>query len=69
MTINIEQSFLTEKALDYALLSELAYATWSNGEPSTNKDKWSKLIEKGYTFVDYTNDPLTGFSATIFQGK
>lgn len=67
MTININESFLTEKALDYAKLSELAYATWTNGTPSENARKWQDLVDKGYSFVDYTNDPLTGFSATIFQ--
>lgn len=67
MTINIEQSFLTEKALDYAKLSQLAYAIWTNGVPSENASVWQELFDRGYRFVDYTNDPLTGFSATIFQ--
>jgi hypothetical protein len=30
MTVSIENSFLTEKALDYAKLSSLAYLTWDN---------------------------------------
>jgi len=83
MTININESFLTEKALDYANLSDLAYATWiKQGNSwvldSDQKDfsrynkMWKELADpetgKGYTIVDHTpNDPLTGFSATIFQ--
>jgi len=87
MAINIDESFLTEKALDYAKLSELAYADWKWGSNGWELDAYDekkqlkkgydryldiwrglKAPEKGYTIVDHTpNDPLTGFSATIFQ--
>jgi len=88
MTININESFITEKALDYAKLSDLAYGLWKYTGQGWVLDKdayeedeklneyydhekmWRELKapEKGYTIVDHTpNDPLTGFSATIFQ--
>ena len=88
MTININESFITEKALDYAKLSDLAYGLWKYtgqgwvlDKDAYEEDKklkeyyehdkiWRELKapEKGYTIVDHTpNDPLTGFSATIFQ--
>ena len=83
MTININESFMTEKALDYAKLSDLAYAEWIDqggswvlkprqDNYSYYEERWKELADpetgKGYTIVDHTpNDPLTGFSATIFQ--
>ena len=82
MTININESFLTEKALDYAKLSDLAYAKWirqgnswildpDQKDFSRYKEIWKELADletgKGYTIVDHTpNDWLSGFSATIF---
>jgi len=80
MTISVENSFLSEKALDYAQLSRLAYAEWKWKYEEFNdvlkwqwlpdpeyKKMWKKMVGKGYNFSYYTNDPATGFSATIFQ--
>jgi len=82
MTVNINESFLTEKALDYAKLSDLAYAKWIKQgaswilDPdqerfSYYRDMWDELHdEKDYTIADHkANDPLTGFSGTIFQNN
>jgi hypothetical protein len=30
MAVTVTESFLTEKALDYEVLSDLAYASWDN---------------------------------------
>ena len=67
----INNSYLAEKAQDYAKLSELAYANWVfNGTewlPTENADQWNAMYDKGYRFVAFhPNDP-TGFSATVFQ--
>jgi len=76
MTISAENSFLSEKALDYARLSQFAYAEWSyvlsDGRwqwlpDSKYRKDWAEMVTKGYSFGYYTNDPATGFSATIFQ--
>ena len=40
MSVDINNSMLTEKALDYAKLSDLAYATWKYEE----KEKGSSLL-------------------------
>lgn len=51
----------------FILLSNLAYADWSNGVPSDNNDNWNTLYKKGYRFVaQCPNDPATGYSGTIF---
>ena len=55
MTININESFLTEKALDYAKLSELAYADWklgSNGWELDAYDENNKLKEGYDRYLD-----------------
>ncbi len=68
MTINVENSFTTEKAHDYAMLSEMAYANWSlNGIPDDNTTIWKQLSRvKGYLFVAQYTDYDTGYSGTIF---
>jgi hypothetical protein len=68
MTVNINNSFLTNKATDYAILSRLAYAGWSdNGVPSKEyKQIWENMSNKGYQFVAYCSDEATGYSGTIF---
>ncbi|WP_028895926.1 hypothetical protein [Syntrophorhabdus aromaticivorans] len=72
---DVNNSFSTAKAKDYAVLSELAYAKWSfiNGEwiPAETKHKilWNEMYDKGYSVSNYTTDPgnpTSGFSATIF---
>ncbi len=76
MTVSIENSFLTEKALDYAKLSSLAYAEWSNGvlvKDQPNYDYYLKLWQdlssasKGYSVVDYYPNDSSGYSCTIFK--
>lgn len=44
MSVDINNSMLTEKALDYAKLSDLAYATWKfNGTEWLPDAKYTKL--------------------------
>jgi hypothetical protein len=57
MAVDINYSFLTSKAIDYAMLSELAYASWSNGVPSDYNADWLNLQKKGYIFIDQYTDP------------
>jgi pimeloyl-ACP methyl ester carboxylesterase len=72
--ILINNSFLTERARDYAALSELAYADWYYDEgvnaimPSEYKALWLELKNKGYSFVEQKkNDSATGYSGTLFE--
>ena len=69
MSVNLTTSFLTEKALDYAKLANLAYADWStDGSPSKFSELWLELSGKGYRYVaqsPYHNDPTTGYSGVM----
>jgi hypothetical protein len=73
--ISINNSFLTERARDYAALSDLAYADWSyNGKEwvpnSGYKQLWDEMKEKGYSFVNQKrNVNATGYSGTLFGYK
>lgn len=83
MSVDINSSMLTEKALDYAKLSSLAYAEWIKQDGTwilkpnqpgytVYDDLWRALYNKGYRVSDhYPNNPYTGYSGTIFeyQGK
>lgn len=71
--ISTENSFLTDRARDYAALSDLAYAEWqyANGQWIIRKgqndatyyeDLWDKMKKKGYTVIHYQPD-LTDKSA------
>ena len=58
MAITVTDSFLTEKAMDYAKLSDLAYAQWNNsvlvaGQPDYDDylKLWRELSAKGYTLL------------------
>jgi hypothetical protein len=56
MSVDINNSMLTEKALDYAMLSDLAYATWrkvgNEWVPDAKYAKlWSIMKTKGYSVV------------------
>ncbi len=72
--IAINNSFLTERARDYAALSDLAYADWSlKGTEWVPESKyqslWDKMKEKGYTALNHkSNDSTTGYSGTLFEG-
>lgn len=78
MSVDITNSILTEKALDYAKLSRLAYAEWIKLDntwildpyyPGNDeyRELWKKISDKGYSVVGYCpNDPYTGYSGTIF---
>jgi hypothetical protein len=72
--IAIDNSFMTERARDYAALSDLAYTDWSyNGtewvpEPEY-QGLWDKMKDKGYTvLIHKPNDSVTGYSGTLFEG-
>jgi len=75
MSVDINNSMLTEKALDYAKLSDLAYAEWTedsdgNWVPDAQyRELWREMKGKGYSVYDFHPNDLepTGFSATIFQ--
>lgn len=75
MTVDIASSMLTEKALDYAELSSLAYSVWtkvgSEWVPEAKyQSLWDKMHDKGYSVVAYCpNDPTTGYSGTIFYNS
>jgi hypothetical protein len=75
MSVGITNSMLTEKALDYTKLSDLAYAIWEKGVLKYPQDGYAHYIKlwdelssasKGYTFVDQYTDPTTGYSGVIF---
>jgi len=67
MTLDINCSYLTNNATEYAMLSNLAYADWFNGMPNIYARDWEILQKKGYTFVAQYSDPATGYSGVIFQ--
>ncbi|NTW77188.1 MAG: hypothetical protein HGB33_05305 [Syntrophaceae bacterium] len=76
MPMSINNSFLIEKAIDYAKLAQLAYAKWNNGvlvAGQPDYDDYLKLwrelspANKGYTFVTQYSDPATGYYGVIFQ--
>lgn len=78
MAVTVTDSYLTEKSLDYAKLSDLAYAEWDNAtmalkDPQENRQHflgiWNELsaANKGYTFIKQYTDPYTGYSGVIFQ--
>jgi hypothetical protein len=82
---NVDDSFLTKTATDYADLSDFAYANWMPAGinnwvlDSTNpKDKdyikYSKKWDDDrmadkYNVVSHHETDATGFSATLFQDK
>ncbi|OPY73660.1 MAG: Leukotoxin [Syntrophorhabdus sp. PtaU1.Bin002] len=79
MAVDLNNSYLTEKAQDYAKLSDLAYAEWiqsgsgwilKEGQKSYTDylTIWNDLkINKGYSISGFHPNDATGFSATIFQ--
>jgi hypothetical protein len=72
--IAIDNSFLTERARDYAALSDLAYANWSDKGtgwvPETKYENlWLEMQTKGYRVLAHKpNDSATGYSGTLFEG-
>ena len=61
MSVNVNESCLTEKALDYAKLSDLAYATWIfDGAKWVPEAKyvslWEEMKTKGYSVFAFQPD-------------
>lgn len=77
--INIENSFLTNPAIDYAELSYFAYAEWMPAGTNNwvldpiDEDYSKQWDDEGmankYSIVSHRATDSTGFSATLFQDK
>ncbi len=72
--ISVNESFLTNRAGDYAVLSDLSYAQWSNGSDGwkTNEkyqELWDEMVVKGYRVLAHMPNTQTGYSGTLFEYK
>ena len=78
MAVNVTDSYVAEKTLDYAKLSELAYAEWLSWDglwfldPTQSnlqyyENLWNKMSAKGNWVFGYDESSETGYSGTIFE--
>jgi len=81
MAVSVNDSFVAEKALNYANLCELSKAKWNwNGadwmldaDPENMakyQDLWNQMFQKGYTVLNFWDDTHgTGYSGTLFYNS
>ena len=70
--ISVNESFLIDRARDYAILSHLAYAKWSKVGNEWQPDEgyaniWRKISGRGYVVLEYMPNTGTGYSGTLFE--
>ena len=80
MPVSVNDSFVVERALDYAKLCDLSYAKWKWVESTkewildpdeTGNEKyvglWVQLASEGYKVLNFKDDSQgTGYSGTLF---
>jgi len=72
--ITVDNSFLTDRARDYAILSDLAYAKWNKvGNEWKPEEKyaslWRDMSDKGYSVLAHMPNMQTGYSGILFEYK
>ena len=72
--IAVDNSFLTDRARDYAILSDLAYAKWNKIGNEWKPDEkynslWEDMSERGYSVLAHMPNTQTGYSGILFEYK